>query len=203
MTMAAQDAQKPGAPEQPFAAPTGRRPQVIVGTALAGLAGSTLIGAMMAIYALKREEVVSQGGRFPVKYVISEVPTNVMLITVWSLFFFAVWAAYSARRSDRPHAGLALTLSALFGFAFINAQVFVWSDMGVKIADTAYGTLFYTITGTMVALAVLGLVYSLVTLFYTVAGRMGRGELQVAHALYWLFVSIAYSAVWFLVYVVK
>ena len=153
-------------------APAPRR-QVFVGTALASVAGTTLIGGMLAIWTLMRERVVSQGERFPVDYIIPEVATNVMLITIGTLCLFAQWAVYSARRQDRAHTGLALGVVLIMGIAFVNAQAFVYVDMGMPLAETSYATLFYAITGTMVALVIAGLVYTVVAAFRSLGGRRG------------------------------
>ena len=47
------------------------RRQLLVSTALACLAGSTLIGGMLAIWVTLRDEVVDAGERFPVDYIIT------------------------------------------------------------------------------------------------------------------------------------
>ena len=96
----------------PTAARASRR-QLLIGTTLACVAGTMLIGGMLAIWVLLRGRVVETGGRFPVEYIIPEVTTNVMLITIWSLCLFAQWAVYSGTRGDRAHAGLALALCVL------------------------------------------------------------------------------------------
>ena len=190
-------------PALPAAAPPAPRRQLLVGTALACIAGATLIGAMLAVYALKREIVVSGGERFPDNYVISEVATNVMLITVWTGCIFGQWAVYSGNRGDRAHTALALAVTAMFGVAFINGQAFTWAHMGVVLDDSAYGALFYAITGTMVVLVIAGLVFSLVAAFRSLSGRLHDSEILSAHAMYWYFVAAAYTAIWFLVYVTK
>lgn len=183
-------------------APAPRR-QVFVGTALASVAGTTLIGGMLAIWTLMRERVVSRGERFPVDYIIPEVTTNVMLITIGTLCLFAQWAVYSARRQDRAHTGLALGVVLITGIAFINGQAFVYVDMGMPLAETSYATLFYAITGTMVALVIAGLVYTVVAAFRSLGGRDREVEVISAQAMYWYFVAAAYAAVWFVVYVTK
>ena len=91
----------------PAAALPPPRRQLLVGTALACLAGSTLIGGMLAIWVLLRQRVVDGGGRFPVDYVITEVASNVMLMTIFALCLFAQWALYAGKRGDRAHAALA------------------------------------------------------------------------------------------------
>lgn len=187
----------------PSAAAPPPRHQLLVGTAFACVAGTMLIGGMIAIWVLLRERVVSAGERFPGDYIIPEVTTNIMLITIWSLCLFAQWAVYSGSRGDRAHTGLALAVGAVLAVAFINAQAFVYVDMGVTISDTGYGSLFYALTGTMLALVVAGLVYTTVAVFRALGGRLGESEVLTAHALYWYFTAAAFTAVWFVVYVTK
>ena len=187
-------------PAAPLPAP---RRQVFVGTALAIVAGTMLIGSMLAIWVLLRQRVVDAGDRFPVDYIIPEVATNVMLMTVWALCIFAQWAVYSGRRNDRGHTGLALGVTGLLALAFINAQAFVYTDMAVPIADEAYGALFYAVTGTTIALVVVGLVFTAVAAFRALGGRLDEVQILSSHAMYWYFIAVAYSAVWFVVYVTK
>ena len=189
--------------ELPPAADPAPRRQLFVATALGAVAGSMLVGAMLAIWVLLRERVVDAGERFPVDYIITEVASNVMLMTIWGLCLFAQWAVYSGRRGDRAHTGLALGVVAILGIAFINAQAFVYSQMGVGIGDNYYGALFYAVTGTMLAIVVAGLVYTTVAAFRALGGRLQETEILSAHALYWYFAATAYSAVWFVVYVTK
>lgn len=186
----------------PAAAPAPRR-QLLVATAVACVAGSMLIGTMLAIWVLLRERVVDAGERFPVDYVITEVATNVMLMTIWALCLFAQWAVYSGSRGDRAHTGLALGVTGVLGIAFINAQAFVYAQMEVGIRDNYYGALFYAVTGTMLAIVIAGLVYTTVAAFRALGGRLHETDVLSGHALYWYFAAIAYSAVWFVVYVTK
>jgi cytochrome c oxidase subunit 3 len=184
------------------AAPAPRR-QLLIGTTLACVAATMLIGGMLAIWVLLRERVVDAGERFPVDYIIPEVASNVMLMTLWGLCLFAQWAVYSGARGDRAHTALALGVSGLLAIAFINAQAFVYVDMAVPIADDYYGALFYAMTGTMTALVIAGLVFTVVAAFRALGGRLSETEVLTAHALYWYFAAAAYSAVWFVVYVTK
>ena len=189
--------------ELPPAADPAPRRQVLVATAVAAVAGSTLVGTMLAIWVLFRERVVDAGQRFPADYVITEVATNVMLMTIWALCLFAQWAVYSGSRGDRAHTGLALGVVGVLGIAFVNAQAFVYSQMEVGIRDNTYGALFYAVTGTMLAIVVAGLVYTAVAAFRALGGRLQETDVLAGHALFWYFAAIAYSAVWFVVYVTK
>jgi len=192
----------------PAAQPAPRR-QVFVGTALACVAGTMLIGGMIAVWVLLRERYLTVGiggevvERFPEKYVITEVATNVMLMTIWALCLFAQWAVYASKRGDRAHTALALGVVGIFALAFVNAQAFTYAQMGVEIADGYYGPLFYALTGTMLAVVLAGLVFSVVAVFRALAGRLQETEILSAHALFWYWAAAAYTAVWFVVYVTK
>lgn len=185
-------------------APAPRR-QVMVGTAMASLAGAMLIGGMLAVWVLQRERAIEAAGTWlPDGVVIPEVPANVMLIGIWGLCVFAQWASWSARRLDRAHTALALGLVAVMAIALINAQAYVYNEMGLAIADeTGYGAMFYAITGTMVALLVVGLVFTAIAAFRFLGGRTADREIVAANAVFWYFLAAAYSAVWLIVYVTK
>ncbi|MET0144527.1 MAG: cytochrome c oxidase subunit 3 [Ilumatobacteraceae bacterium] len=185
------------------AAPPPRR-QVLVGTALASMATIMLVGGMLAIWILQRERARDAGGTWlPEGTTIPEVPANVMLIGVWSLCVFAQWAVYSARRADRAHTALALGIVGLMTLALINAQAYVYAQMELPIADGGYAGMFYAITGTMVALFVVGLVFSAISAFRFLGGRIADREIIAANALYWYVLATVFSAVWLIVYVAK
>jgi cytochrome c oxidase subunit 3 len=186
----------------PGPAPAPRR-QIFVGTALACVAGTMLVGGQLAIWALIRDRSVQAGERFPGTFEIPEVPSNVMLITIYTLCVFAQWTVYSAKRGDRMHVGLSLGIVALMGIAFINAQAYVYTTMGMPVAEGGYPGMFYAITGTVVALVIIGLGFTAITAFRALGGRDDELELVSSHALYWYFVAAAFSGVWFLVYVTK
>ena len=189
-------------PAAPAAPP---RRQVLVGTALAGVAATMLVGGMLAIWILQRERALDAGNTWvPDGVTIPEVPSNVMLIGVWGLCVFAQWASWSARRGDRAHTGLALGVVALMAIAFINAQAYVYGQMGLPIAEeTGYAGMFYAITGTILALVIVGLVFTGVAAFRFLGGRLADREIVSALAMFWYFMAAVFSAVWLIVYVTK
>jgi cytochrome c oxidase subunit III len=185
------------------AAPAPRR-QLLIGTTLGVLAGAMMIGSMSATWVLLRQRYLDGGGdRFPQKYVVTEVATNVMLITICAVCLFAQWAVYSGRRGDRAHTALSLGVVVVLAVAFINAQAFTWHDMAVPIRENFYGALFYALTGTVIALVIGGLVFTAVAAFRVLGGRLRDPDLLPAHALYWYFTAASYAVVWFVVYVTK
>ena len=195
-------------PPTPQPAP---RRQLFVGTALASAAGTMLLGGMLAVWLQFRADApYRESARrglikdwMPEKIVVPEVAANMMLIAFFVVCIMAQWAVWSAKRGDRTHTAMALGMSALIGLAALNSQVFIWTQMGVVAHDGAFHSMFYALTGTFMALLVAGIVYTAVAAFRYL-GR-GTSDVQIvsAHALYWYFLTAAFSALWFVVYVQK
>ncbi|MDO9175919.1 MAG: cytochrome c oxidase subunit 3 [Actinomycetota bacterium] len=184
-------------------APAARR-QVFVGTAVACAAGAALIGGMLSLYLRFRDEAIAvEGIWLPDGVHLSLVAANIMLLAFIPVCVFAQWAVYAAKRDDRSHTGLALGLVALMGLAFINAQAYIWVQAELPADSGAFAAMFYTITGVMTALVVAGVVFSAVTAFRYLGGRTTDRELVSAHALYWYFLGVVFTALWFVVYVTK
>jgi cytochrome c oxidase subunit 3 len=188
-------------PAGPAPAP---RNQLIVGATMSVLAVTMLTGGMLAIWAVKRSAAIEAGQSWlPSGITVPEVPSNVMLIAFPALCSFAQWAVWASKRNDRANTVFALGVSAFVALLIMNAQAFVWNQMGVAVADGEYGSMFYAITGTFFALMAAGLLFSLVTTFRYLAGRTRDREILVAHAIFWYAMTAVYAAIWFLVYVTK
>jgi heme/copper-type cytochrome/quinol oxidase subunit 3 len=185
--------------------------QVFVGTALASAAGLMLMGGMLAVWLQFRADApYRESARrglikdwMPDKVVVPEVAANMMLIAFFVVCVMAQWAVWSAKRGDRTHTGMALGMSMLIGLAALNSQVFIWTQMGVDARGGAFHSMFYALTASFMVLLVIGLVYTAVAAFRYL-GR-GASDVQIvsAHALYWYFLTAAFSALWFVVYVQK
>lgn len=187
----------------PAPAPAPRR-QLFVGTAIACAAGALLYGTMTAMYLRFRDEALSSGQEWrPKSAVVPEVATNIMWISFLAIFVFAQWAVYAARREHRTYVGVALGLVAIVAIADINAQAFTYFQMGLGVADGTYQLLFYGLTGTFLALMIIGLVFILVATFRYLGGRTRDREILSAHAMYWYFMGAVYTTLWFVVYVTK
>jgi heme/copper-type cytochrome/quinol oxidase subunit 3 len=189
-------------PAAPLPAP---RRQLLVGTTLACAAGAMLYGGMVALFLGFRHTAlaVPNSEWKPADVIVPEVATNVMLMSFVGACIFAQWAVYAARRGTRSHTAMALGLVALAGVAVINSQVFVYGQMKLGVADGTYQLMFYALTGTFVALMIVGLAFTLVTMFRFLGGRKNDMEIVVAHAMFWYFLGAVYTALWFVVYVTK
>lgn len=189
----------------PAPAPPPRR-QIFVGTAVASLAAVMVIAGMLAVYIRIREATLDRAedeGWLPQGVTMPEVPTNVMLISFFVLVLFAQWAVWAARRRDRLHLGLSLGVTGLIGLAIVNAQVFTYSQIELPIGETAFATMFYAVTGAMLALIIAGVAFTAITAFRLLGGRESDTEIVAAHALYWYVLTAVFSALWLIVFVTK
>jgi len=192
----------------PPAAPPAPRRQLFVGTALGCAAAGSLIGAMLALWIRLRTESLDSARALwiPKGIKVPMVPANTMLLAFIPLCVFAQWAVYAARRNARSHTAMALALVGIIGVAVINAQAFIYTRMKLPIeatAATGFNTMFYALTGTFLALVIIGIGFSAVTAFRYLGGRTSDREIVSAHALYWYFLAAVFFALWFVVYVTK
>jgi len=199
-----------------FALPAGPRPaprrQVFIGTGIVVAILSMVIGGMLSLWlrfrAAAPTRASSDGFRqikdwLPADIKIPEVVTNTGLITFAVACIMVQWAVYAARRRDNSHVVAALALNLLFGVAIVNAIVATFIQMGASVADGAYQSMFFAIVGTLLALVVGGIGFTVATMFKSIGGRAANSDLMSAHALYWYFLTAAYTAVWFVVFVQK
>ena len=189
------------------AAPAPRR-QMFVGTTLGCVAAGSLIGAMLALWMRFRTDAldVVDGRWVPKGIKVPMVPANTMLLAFLPIFVFAQWAVYAARRDSRSHTVMALSLVGIIGLAVINAQAYIYARMKLPVGGTeptAFNSMFYAITGTFVALMIIGIGFSAITAFRYMGGRTTDREIVSAHALYWYFLGAVFFALWFVVYVTK
>lgn len=188
----------------PAAPPPAPHRQVLVGASLTAVAMFMITGGMLAVWALQRRDAIDLEGTWvPDGTTIPEVPTNVMLLAFIGICVFGQWAVYSAARRDRGHTSLALGCLFLVALLVVNAQAFVYHEMGLGIADGTYAAMFYGITGLFMALMIAGLLFTTVAAFRYLGGRSGDQEILVAHALYWYAMAAIYTAIWLVVYVIK
>ena len=190
---------------------TSRR-QVLVATALVCGALTMLMAGMIATWLKFRAgaptRMSSDGLRtikdwMPKDIKVPEVAANTMFITFPVAALMAQWAVYATKRDDRRHRSVALLIVLGIGVAIVNAQVAVWAQMEVPLADGAFQTMFWTITAAMLILVVGGMAFTAVAFFRSVGGRDDDQQVVSAHALYWYFLTAVFTAVWFFVYVQK
>ena len=188
-----------------------RRPALVLAGLLSAVS-AMLMGSMSAIWLDFRANAPLRespdGGKMlrdwlPENIKIPEVATNTMMMTFVITCIMAQWAVYSLRRNDSKHASLALGVVFLTEIALVNAQLAVYSQMGIGVRDGGYMTMFYAITATMLLIIIVCMGFTLLALFRSMAGRAGDRDLVSAHALYCYSVSAIFAAMWLVVYVQK
>jgi heme/copper-type cytochrome/quinol oxidase subunit 3 len=196
-------------PSAPAPAP---RRQLFVATALVVSAAAMLIAGMLGMWMRFRAGApvrTSSDGLeqikdwLPAAIKIPEVAANTMMATFPFAALMTQWAVYATKRRDGQHRSLALFITFVLGIAIVNAQLAVYAQMGIGVADGEYQSMFYAITGTMLLLVIGGIVFSAVAFFRSIGGRNDDSHVIAAHALYWYFLTVAFTAVWFFVYVQK
>jgi cytochrome c oxidase subunit 3 len=188
--------------------PSPARPRtMLVATSLGVVGGFMLLAGLLAIYLNLRD---AGGGTtatwIPAGVTVPEVATNIMLITMIGAAVVVHWAHYAIGQDNRRDTLAALFLLIVLGIAVINAQVYVYQQMGFPpIAESGYTMLVYAITGTFVAALVLALIYTLVVVFRSMGGRYSSSHHEgiTSLALYWDFLAVAFTAIWYVIYVTK
>jgi len=191
-------------------APAPVRPRMLmIGTALVCAAGSMLFAGLLAMYLKARNDLGGTTAKWlPSGAKIPGIATNIMVIGMIGAVVLVSWAVYALRQGARSDTYIALALTAVFGVAVVNAQIYVWHEMKIGISQTQgqpFPLFFYVATGTLFAAIVTGVVFTLVMTFRTAGGRSAPkdGEGLSALTLYWYFLTAATTATWFVVYVNK
>lgn len=190
---------------------TAARHPLFIATGSVVAAGTMLMFGMLAVWFKFRDASplrVGNGGKMihdwlPADLKIPEVATNTLAITMVIAAIMGQWAVYSATRKDSQHTTLALFITGLIGIAAINAQVAIYKQMEAVLADGAYQTMFYAITGTMLVLICAGVAFSFIAAFRVLGGRVADRAVVTAHSLFWYFLTATFVALWFVVYVQK
>ncbi len=189
-----------------------RRHSLLVGTGLGVAAGAAAFGGLLGTYLVHRQRVLEalQQADKPAQFlprgvIMPEIPSNMMLIALVFASVMAQWAVWSMRRGERRHTAMAIVLTALFGLGALNLQVAVYRQLDVGLTSSPFATLFYGVTGTFMIALLVGLVFAAVTAFRSLGGRFAATETDgvAAFALYWHFLTVAFVALWFVVYVNK
>jgi heme/copper-type cytochrome/quinol oxidase subunit 3 len=125
---------------------------------------------------------------------ISTANTFILLassVTAW-------WGQRGIERGASGRLLLGLVLSLALGTLFVGIQVHEWLAKSFTPATSAYGSLYFTITGLHIAHVVVGLVMLACLILWTAMGRFSaaRHVHVTIGILYWHFVD----AVWLVVF---
>lgn len=189
------------------AAPRPARPRVLlVGTSLAVVAVALAFLGLLATYVSVRADTIAETGAWlPEGVEIPLIPGTVGLVTLGMSVVTMQWAVHAIGERDRQNAYVALGLTLLLGLAFVNGTVFLYTEMGLGIAESAPAVLVYGLTGGHLAMTIAGLVFTGLMAFRALGGQYAGRDREgiTAAAVFWYATVALYTAVWYAVYVTK
>ncbi len=187
--------------------PPVQRPRVlIVGTGFAAAASLMYFAGLLGVYlSLRSAEIQSGRTWLPEGAEIPLTQPNMMFITLIMSVVTVHWASWAAKHDDRPNLYLALGLTLLFGFAFVNQASYLYGLMQFDVTGSKVAVLVYTITGSHLAMLVLSMVFLAVVAFRALGGQeTSRQHDGLSSAvLYWDCMVLVYSLIWIAIYVTK
>jgi cytochrome c oxidase subunit 3 len=147
----------------------------------------------------------ASGAWFPDTVTIPLSPPNIAAVTLLLSVVAIHWAHYSIRNDDRPNGYVALGLTLLFGLAYINSAIYLFTQMGAAIDGTTAEFFLFAIGGFHITTFVGGIVFVALMAFRTLGGQYSGRDAEgiSAAALYWDVAVVLYLVSWLAVYVTK
>ncbi len=187
--------------------PPARRPRVLfTGAAFGAVASALVVLSTLAVYLQVRADFLASGATtLPDDTLLPLTPGGMGMVTLAMSVVSMMWAVWSLRRDDRPHAYLALGLTLLLGVAFVNSTVYLYQQLNLPLTASSTGGLIYVVTGTHLVMVVVGLLFIAVMGFQSLGGQLtGRdAEGMSAAALYWYVTVAVYTAIYYGIYITK
>jgi len=183
----------------------GPRTQV-VGTALTIVAGSALMAGLLGFYISRRHLTEAPGSNWiPDDVTIPNAQMVMAVVTVMLASIVGHWALWSSRRNQRGHTYLAIGLMLLLGVLYLNMLMFSLNRMNIVLGAGEWQNLAFSVTGVVVAMSVMSLIYTAMMGLRSLGGDLGPDATAPLSSavLIWDFVAVAFVAAWYVVYVVK
>lgn len=113
------------------------------------------------------------------------------------------WAQYGIEHNNNRHLVTGLGVGAVLGIVFLAVQCFEWLDKPFALADSAYSSLYFTVTGFHMAHVAVGVVMLGALFCWSLMGYFNKVRYAHVHigALYWHFVDAVWLAVFFTFYI--
>ena len=177
-----------------------------VATGLVIVAGMSLMAGLIGFYMSRRHAVAAPGQNWvPDDVVMPNAPLVMTVITALMASVIGHWCVWAAKRREQGHTLLALGGTILLVVAFLNMVIFSMNEMDIAIGTSEWHNLVFTITGYVIALTIISIVYLMLMGLRSVGGDLGdEGAALINGAVwFWDFVFIAWCAAWYAIYVVK
>ena len=187
--------------------PAPRRPRMLfIGTAFSAAAVVMAFVGLIGIYIKVRAETLAGGTAWlPEGVTIPLTAPNVAFATLLMSVVTMQWAIYAIGNRDRVNGYVGLGLTILLGAAFANSTAYLYSQMGLVIADSVVGVLIYAISGAHLILTIAALLYIGVVALRALGGEYtprDREGLSSA-ALFWYATVGVYALIWYVIFITK
>ncbi len=183
------------------------RPRVLlVGTAFASVACVMFVLGMLGIYLHQRWLGRLHGGTWLPQVVhIPLTQPNVMLFTLLMSSATITWMVYAIKDDDRRHAYLAIGVSLVLAFAFLNQAAYLYSLLSLDVHANQQSVLIYTVTGAQLVIMVLAMIFVALMGFRALAGQFTSRQYDgiMASAIFWHTAVALYVLLWYAIYVTK
>ena len=187
--------------------PPPQRPRMImVATGFASVASVMLFAGLFGIYLNYRSAAVAQDLNWiPADVTIPLTQPNMLFVTLLMSSVTVQWAVKAIRNDDRPGSYLALGITLLLGFAFINQMAYLYTVMGLDMDLGAPSILIYAISGAHLAMLIAAMVFVALMAVRALGGSFTSRQYDglAAAALYWHVTVFLFSFLWLIIYVTK
>ena len=183
------------------AAPVQRPRVLVIASGFAAVATGMYFFSLLGVYMTLRSQAVRNGLVWiPPEVKIPLTQPNIMMFTLIMSVVTMQWAVWAIKNDDRFNAYLALLVTLVLGFCFINMAAYMYTVMGFDIATSKVAVLVYAITGSHVLMVVAAMVFVMLMAFRALGGQFTSRQHDgiSAAALFWH----ANVAVFFLIYLV-
>jgi len=111
----------------------------------------------------------------------------------------------AARRGGIDAMNRWIVLTFLLGAAFVGAQAHDWTTLSFTVSSSAYGTLFYAMTGFHGLHVIGGLILMLVVLGRSAQGAYDGGEIRGVEAVgyYWHFIDVVWIGLFSTLFLIR
>jgi cytochrome c oxidase subunit III len=183
------------------------RPRVLlVGAAFASAASAMFIFGLLGVYLNQRALGRAHGGTWlPQAVHIPLTQPNVMLFTLLMSSATITWLVYAIKADDRRHAYLAIGVSLLLAFAFLNQAVYLYTLIATDVHANTASVLIDTVTGAQLFMMIGAMVFVALMGFRALAGQFTSRQHDgiTASAIYWHTAVAMYALLWYAIYVTK
>ena len=160
-----------------------------------------LFGAFFTAYFFVRvvNEATWPPSGFHLPVYVAGVNTAILVTSSFTMH----WALQAIKRGNRAGLQAGLVLTFLMGLVFLLTQAREYSRVGFAPGDTAFGTIFYSLTGLHGAHVFVGL---MLLLFATIRAFRGHYTAEEHHGveipgIYWHFVDVMWIVVYTTIYI--